>query len=357
LLDRGAGRGTLVALALPRTVDLVVALVAVLRTGAGYLPLDPAYPAERLRQTVDDAAPVLAVTTGAVDDGALAGVPTVRLDEPGLRDELAARSPDPLTAQERPPARPDDVAYVIYTSGSTGRPKGVQVAHRNVVRLLTATDGWFGFGPDDTWTLFHSTAFDFSVWELWGALLYGGRLVVVPHEVSRSPAAFLELLADERVTVLNQTPSAFWALVAADGDAPDVGARLGLRLVVFGGEALELAKLVPWYDRHPDDAPRLVNMYGITETTVHVTYRPLTAADARAAAPGDPSPIGVPIPDLTARVLDAGGHPVPPNVVGELHVAGGGVARGYLGRPDLNAERFPPDPFGPDAAADPDAAA
>nr|WP_246852305.1 non-ribosomal peptide synthetase [Patulibacter sp. SYSU D01012] len=357
LLARGARRGTLVALALPRTVDLVVALIAILRTGAGYLPLDPAYPAERLRATVEDAGPVLAVTDGAVDAATLGGVPTLRLDDPATTAELAALPADPLTPADRPPARPDDVAYVIYTSGSTGRPKGVQVAHRNVVRLFTATDGWFGFGPDDTWTLFHSAAFDFSVWELWGALLHGGRLVVIPHDVSRAPAAFLRLLVDERVTVLSQTPSAFWALVAADGDDPATGAELALRLVVFGGEALELAKLRPWYERHPDDAPRLVNMYGITETTVHVTYRPLTADDARAAAPGDPSPIGVPIPDLDVRVLDAGGHPVPPNVVGELHVAGGGVARGYLGRPALNAERFPPDPSGPDAAADPDAAA
>jgi len=359
LLARGARRGTLVALALPRTTDLVVALLAILRTGAGYLPLDPAYPADRLRATVEDAGPVLAITTADVDPATLAGVPTVALDDPTVarsldgpdravetegpegRDTVRVRGP--LTDAERAPAQPDDVAYVIYTSGSTGRPKGVEVTHRNVVRLFTATDGWFGFGPDDVWTLFHSTAFDFSVWELWGALLHGGRLVVVPHEVSRSPAAFLQLLVAQRVTVLNQTPSAFWSLAAADADDPDLGDELALRTVVFGGEALETAKLRAWLDRHPEDAPRLVNMYGITETTVHVTYRPVTAADVDRDGP---SPIGVPIPDLRIHVLDAGGHPVPPDVTGEMLVEGGGVAKGYLGRPELTAERFVERPDG-----------
>ncbi|WP_143665110.1 AMP-binding protein, partial [Streptomyces cacaoi] len=168
-------------------------------------------------------------------------------------------------------------AYVIYTSGSTGRPKGVVVSHRNVVRLLTGTRGLFGFGPDDVWTLFHSYAFDFSVWELWGALVHGGRLVVVPFETSRDPARFLRLLADEGVTVLNQTPSAFHQLAGADREDPGTGRRLRLRTVVFGGEALEPARLADWYERHPEDAPRLVNMYGITETTVHVTHHALDA--------------------------------------------------------------------------------
>ncbi len=234
---------------------------------------------------------------------------------------------------------PDHAAYVIFTSGSTGRPKGVQVTHRNAVRLLAATDAWFGFGLDDVWTLFHSYAFDFSVWELWGALARGGRLVVVPYWVSRSPEAFLELLRRERVTVLNQTPSAFQQLVRADeaaGGPPD----LALRRVVFGGEALDMRSLEPWFRRHGDRRPVLVNMYGITETTVHVTYRPLSAADLAAA-----SLIGVPIPDLQVHLLDAGGRPVPVGVPGEMFVGGAGVARGYLNRPDLTAVRFVPDPF------------
>ncbi len=233
-------------------------------------------------------------------------------------------------------------AYVIYTSGSTGRPKGVVVSHGNVVRLFASTRGWFGFGADDVWTLFHSFAFDFSVWELWGALLHGGRLVVVPFGVSRSPGDFRRLLVRERVTVLNQTPSAFYQLMLADEVAG--GAGLSLRWVVFGGEALDLRRLVPWFERHGDASPRLVNMYGITETTVHVSFvrlsRELAAGDAG-------SVIGEAIPDLRVVVLDEALRPVPVGVAGELYVGGAGVARGYLGRPSLTAGRFVADPFGP----------
>ncbi|WP_446686760.1 AMP-binding protein, partial [Planobispora siamensis] len=201
---------------------------------------------------------------------------------------------------------PEHPAYVIFTSGSTGRPKGVVVSHANVIRLLDATREWFDFGPDDVWTLFHSYAFDFSVWELWGALLTGGRLVVVPFEVSRSPQEFVQLLAEQRVTVLNQTPSAFYQLPADRRD-------LSLRHVIFGGEALDVSRLAGWHGR----GISLVNMYGITETTVHVTYAPLE--------PDSPAGlIGVGIPDLRVYVLDVGLRPVPVGVVGEVYVAGPG---------------------------------
>ncbi|MER6407388.1 AMP-binding protein, partial [Streptomyces viridosporus] len=184
----------------------------------------------------------------------------------------------------------------------------------------------------------------FSVWEIWGPLLHGGRLVIVPFEVSRSPEDFLTLLADQKVTVLNQTPSAFYQLMRTEGDRPDLGARLALRYVVFGGEALDLWRLQEWYGRHPEDAPRLINMYGITETTVHVTHR---ALDAEGAAAATGSLIGRPIPDLRVHVLDADLVPVPAGVVGEMYVAGAGLARGYLGRHALTAERFVADPYGP----------
>ncbi len=241
---------------------------------------------------------------------------------------------------------PESAAYVIYTSGSTGAPKGVVVTHANVLRLFDATEALFGFGADDVWTLFHSYAFDFSVWEMWGALLYGGTLVVVPFDVSRDPEAFRELLVRERVTVLSQTPSAFRQLAAADAAAP--AGDLALRLVIFGGEALEPRSLAGWMERHGDERPRLVNMYGITETTVHVTFRPVTRADVHAEAA---SPIGRALPDLRAYVLDARGEPAGVGVPGELCVGGAGVARGYLGRPGLTAERFVPDAFSGEVGA------
>ncbi|MBO1419756.1 amino acid adenylation domain-containing protein, partial [Streptomyces sp. FH025] len=337
LAELGAGPEEFVALALPRTAELVVAVLAVLKTGAAYLPLDPGLPAERRDQLLRDAAPVALVTTSAVP----AEVPVIALADPGVRADLARRPAGPLPARHRP--LPDSPAYAIFTSGSTGRPKGVVVPHANVVRLFEQTRGLFGFDERDVWTLFHSYTFDFSVWELWGPLLHGGRLVVVPEDTARSPEDFLRLLADERVTVLNQTPSAFHPLARADAEHPELSRRLTLRTVVFGGEALDVTRLADWYERHPEDAPRLVNMYGITETTVHVTHAELDRASATLGGPG---PIGTGIPDLRLYVLDGDLAPVPPGAVGELYVAGEGLARGYLGRPGLTAARFLADPFG-----------
>ncbi|MGW2283074.1 amino acid adenylation domain-containing protein, partial [Streptomyces sp. NPDC001770] len=333
LIGRGVGPEQLVALALPRSAELVVAVLAVLKAGAAYVPVDPEYPAARIAYLLQDTRPTLLVTrsrTGRRLDAE--GVDRLLLDTVDL-DGLP--DTDPGIALD-----PGHAAYVIHTSGSTGDPKGVVVPHRNVVRLFDTTRELFGFTAEDVWTLFHSYAFDFSVWELWGPLLHGGRLVVVDHETSRSPGRFLDLLARERVTVLNQTPSAFYQLAQADAEAPETGRRLALRTVVFGGEALEHGRLSSWYERHPDDAPRLVNMYGITETTVHVTHAPLDRSPAAGR-------IGTALPDLRAYVLDDGLRPVAPGVPGELYVAGAGLARGYLNRPGLTAGRFVADPFGP----------
>jgi amino acid adenylation domain-containing protein/FkbM family methyltransferase len=240
----------------------------------------------------------------------------------------------------------ENVIYVIYTSGSTGRPKGCVVTHANVARLFTATQDWYGFDATDVWTLFHSFAFDFSVWELWGALLYGGRLVVTPYLMSRSPEEFRRMLFEERVTVLNQTPSAFQQLIEADAQAAEAG-PLSLKWVIFGGEALQPAKLGAWFQRHGDERPQLVNMYGITETTVHVTHQPLAGSSA---GNGATSPIGKAIPDLRLYLLDSNLQPVPVGVAGEIYVGGAGVARGYLKRPELTATRFVPNPFAENAA-------
>jgi amino acid adenylation domain-containing protein len=337
LRQKGVQRNDIVGLAVERNADVAVGILAILKAGAAYLPLDPDYPQDRLAFIVGDAKARFVLASSNVTASLQQLQATECLDIATAGDGLPDTDPDAATT-------PDDLAYVIYTSGSTGKPKGVLVTHANVTRLFSATDPWFAFGPHDVWTLFHSYAFDFSVWELWGALLYGGRLVIVPYWISRDPAAFRKLLVDERVTILNQTPSAFRQLVQADLD--EAPAPYALREIIFGGEALELQSLKPWIERYGDARPRLVNMYGITETTVHVTYRPITRADVEA---GRGSVIGRPIPDLYIRLLDERGEPVPVGVPGEIWVGGAGVANGYLNRPELTAQRFVTDPFDPSA--------
>ncbi len=338
----GVGPDVLVALCLDRSPDMVVAILAVLKAGGAYLPLDLAYPKDRLAFMLEDSqATVLLTERRLLDQLPAHRARTICLDgDWALIEGESAENPANKIAAE-------NLAYVIYTSGSTGKPKGALVTHANVVRLFAATRDWYRFDERDVWTLFHSYAFDFSVWELWGALLYGGRLVVVPYWVSRSPEAFHELLLSEQVTVLNQTPSAFRQLIRVDENA-DAARELALRLVIFGGEALELQSLKPWFDRHGDERPLLVNMYGITETTVHVSYRPISAADLEEVKG---SVIGGAIPDLQIYALDAKLRPAPIGVTGEMYVGGAGVARGYLKRPELTAERFIPDPFSVEAGA------
>jgi amino acid adenylation domain-containing protein len=295
-------------------------------------------------QMIADSVPVLVLSTVALRPRLPQTVKVLGLDTPEVHavlDQTPARNP--TDADRICSLSPDHPAYVIYTSGSTGTPKGVVVTQQNVVRLFGATQLWFNFGSQDVWVLFHSYAFDFSVWELWGALLYGGRLVVPSRIVTRSPTEFLQLLAQQRVTVLNQTPSAFYQLLQVAGENPALTNGLSLRYVIFGGEALDPARLEQWYRSQPPNGPLLVNMYGITETTVHVSYLALDAELSRTARG---TLIGGNIPDLRVYVLDAGLELVPAGVSGELYVAGAGVARGYLARPRLTAERFVADPRG-----------
>ncbi|WP_438289018.1 amino acid adenylation domain-containing protein [Burkholderia pseudomallei] len=347
LQGRGVGPDRLVALCAERGIEMVVGLLAILKAGGAYVPLDPAYASDRLRGIVEDSQPalVLADAVGRAALGELDGaLPVIDLETDALRwREMPATNPEVASQHVH------HLAYVIYTSGSTGRPKGVMVEHAQVVRLFGATQAWFGFDERDVWTLFHSHGFDFSVWEMWGALLHGGRLVIVPTEVTRTPSAFFALLCAEGVTVLNQTPSAFQALMSAQEEREEAAGNIEranvvahrLRYVIFGGEALEPRTLASWYARH-GERTQLVNMYGITETTVHVTYCALRAEDAMRLGA---SPIGVRIPDLQLYVLDDRREPVPMGVTGELYVGGAGVARGYLNRPELTRERFIDDPF------------
>jgi amino acid adenylation domain-containing protein/thioester reductase-like protein len=338
LHDKRVGPDTLVGLYVDRGIEMVIGILGILKAGGAFVALEPLYPLERLQYMLKDAKPALLLTQQHI----MSRVPEITAEVVQLDHDWKIIERRPGTSVNGPALGLDagNLAYVIYTSGSTGQPKGVMVEHRNVTRLFAATDEWFHFNERDIWTLFHSVAFDFSVWELWGALLYGGRVVVVPYMTARSPREFYRLLCEQDVTVLNQTPSSFSQLIEAQAQNPE--RRHNLRLVIFGGEALELYKLRRWAERNGIRRPQLVNMYGITETTVHVTYRPLTDEEIRSDAT---SPIGRPIPDLQLYLLDAHREPVPIGVVGEIYVGGAGVARGYLNRPELTAERFIADPF------------
>lgn len=331
LQSLGVGVNVLVGLCINRSIEMIVGILAILKAGGAYVPIDPNYPSNRIRLLLEDSAVAVVVSASDVA-GCLEGfnVKIVCIEE-----NLSPLHNQPVTS---PLVISDDsnLAYVIYTSGSTGIPKGVLIEHRNVVRLFEQTHHWFYFDDKDVWTMFHSVAFDFSVWEIWGALLSGGHLVIVPFEVTRSPKQFHNLLTNKGITILNQTPSAFRQLVATDITSEE-STNFALRLVIFGGEPLELKLLVPWIDRYGDERPELVNMYGITETTVHVTYRRITKQDL---ASSDLSPIGTPIPDLQIHLLDPSGQAVPDGTPGEIYVAGPGLARGYLNRPELTAERF-----------------
>jgi len=338
LRELGVGPESLVGVHLDRSFDLVVAIFAILKAGGAYLPLDLACPEDRLTFMLEDSHSKVLLTHS---DFTGRFVPykgaVVCLDREV--DRIAGYS-----AENIPPVtQPHHLAYVIYTSGSTGTPKGCLVTQANVARLFTSTDAWFHFGSQDVWTLFHSSAFDFSVWEIFGALLYGGRLVIVPYMVSRSASAFRELLIRERVTVLNQTPSAFRQVVQADRVMPH--GDMALRYVIFGGEALEFQSLRPWFERYGDQKPQCINMYGITETTVHVTYRLVRLADLEN---NSGSNIGIPIPDLQVYVVDPQMQRVATGGTGEMLVGGLGVARGYLNRPDLTKSRFIANTFEPE---------
>ncbi|MFD7611483.1 amino acid adenylation domain-containing protein [Streptomyces sp. NPDC059828] len=337
LLARGVRPGDRVGLLLERTAAVPVAILAVLKTGAAYVPVDLAAPADRAALVFGDTAVTLVITDrpDRAPDG-----PWSTLDLAARAEEIA----DHPAVRTSPAGRPGDIAYLIFTSGSTGRPKGVAVAHEHVSRLLDSGRDHFGFGPDTVWTLFHSYAFDWTVWELWGALLHGARLVVVPHLTSRSPEEFAGLLDEERVTHLCLTPSALRQLEPALRSHPR--ALPALRWIMLGGEALDPGVVQRWHDLDPLPPARLCNLYGITETTVHVTTHDV----AEGGAGFERSLIGEPMPHLTALVLDDWMRPCPPGVPGELYIGGGSLAHGYWGRPGLTSGRFVADPYGPPGA-------
>lgn len=347
----GVSPGDLVGLMLPRGLDMVVQLLAILKAGAGYVPIDPHYPPERVEWMLESSKPVRLITQRDLCDRLWQdGPPAALLNR---IQWLERQQPSPLPAPTEPPtgadplaqaqpeAAPSGAAYIIFTSGSTGKPKGVVVGHQQVLSLLDAVIPRLGCDHTDVWTLFHSLAFDFSVWEVWGALTTGGRLCIVPQDVAWSADAFAALLRDQQVTILNQTPSAFYALTQAEHRLRAQGSPgLVLRSIIFGGEALNMHQVKRWWSCYAPGQPRLINMYGITETTVHVTWLELT----QELADTDGSPIGEAIPGLEVHLLDHHLNPVADGEPGELYVGGRQLAQGYLGRPDLTASRFIADP-------------
>lgn len=350
LEKHGVGPEVLVAICVERSLEMVVGMLSIIKAGGAYLPLDPAYPVDRLSFMLQDSGASVVLTQESLRDRFANRHPTVICVDSDWK-EISLQSTENLASTSGTSVTPIaaavtplNLAYVTYTSGSTGQPKGVMVTHENVVRLFETTQSLFGFDQNDVWTLFHSYAFDFSVWEMWGALLYGGLLVAVPYWISRTPKKFYQLLRAAKVTILNQTPSAFRQFVEAENEARtnDSDNESSLRLIILGGEALDSGSVNSWLDEHDDKQPQLVNMYGITETTVHVTQHRLKRGEA---ASSGRSPIGRPLCDLQVYILDQQEEPVPVGVAGEMYVGGAGLSRGYLNRPDLTAERFLPHPF------------
>ncbi len=331
LFNRGVRAGDRIAVLFDRCPEAVVAILGILKMGATYLPIDPAHPDTRIEFMLADAAPTAAISTSALAHRLRDATMFIDYHDPRIRTY-------PATALQAPSS--DEIAYLIYTSGTTGSPKGVAIPHRNVTALLGTLDTDLDLSGQ-VWTQCHSLAFDYSVWEIWGALLYGGTLVVVPDVVTRAPEDLHALLAAERVTMFSQTPSAFYTFLTVDELKTGTRDELALKTVVFGGEALEPHRLRGWMDRHPG-APRLINMYGITETTVHASFREIVSSDTAHTI----SPIGLPLANLGFYVLDRFLRAVPPGVVGELYVAGSGLGYGYWRRGGLTSTRFVASPFG-----------
>jgi len=329
LSNNGVTAGNIVGLFVDRSMDTIIGMIGILMAGGAYLPIDVDYPEERIRYLINDSGVGVVVTTKTWEHKMCFPIPIVWMDD---MDDHTSKQGNTIYA-----GSPGDLCYVIYTSGTTGNPKGVMIEHRNVVRLLFNSDFQFDFDSNDVWTMFHSHCFDFSVWEIYGALLFGGRLVIVPKAQARNSESFLRLLKEEGVTILNQTPSAFYNLIQYELLHPD--ASLRLKYVIFGGEALSPGKLQSWKTKYPD--VRLINMYGITETTVHVTYKEIGDHEIT----HNISNVGRPIPTLSVYLFDQHQKLVPSGTIGEIYVGGEGVARGYLGKEQLTAIRFIPNPY------------
>jgi amino acid adenylation domain-containing protein/non-ribosomal peptide synthase protein (TIGR01720 family) len=318
-----------VAVSMGRSPGLIIAILAVLKTGCYYVPVDPDYPADRRDFMIKDGGIELVLVNNESQDLYIDPVASYNVDT--IPGEFNAANPEVEILSS-------DLCYIIYTSGSTGLPKGVMVEHGNVVNLLHGCNRHFAFTSEDVWSLFHSVSFDFSVWEIFGSLTTGGRLVLVSLDEARDAEAFASLLSEKKVTVLNQVPTMFGQLAEEIAGNP---VPLSLRYVIFGGEALNPGMLKNWHNSYSE--VKLVNMYGITETTVHVTFKEITAAEIE----GGQSNIGTPLGNVKLYIMDSDHQLMPIGAVGEIVVGGAGVSRGYLNRQELNNERFINNPFSP----------
>jgi len=344
--------GTLIILCLDRSELMIVAILGVLKTGGAYVPIDPNYPEERICHILNDCESNIILTNeqyyqkiknlSYIEDNHLAALPTTTQAYiyPIDREDFVEKTLLQSLQNTNVTISNTNLAYVIYTSGTTGNPKGVMQIHNNVCRLFIATEKLFNFDHNDVWTLFHSYIFDFSVWEIWGALIYGGKLIIPTCQQIRDSDFFYELCRKEGVTILNQTPGAFYQLMDIANDKNHQNKLNNLKYIIFGGEALNMPQLKPWFINYNLSKPILINMYGITEITVHATYKLIKETELNGG-----SNIGKTLDDLTSYVLSTNLMPLPIGAIGELYIGGQGLAIGYLNNEQLTIERFITNPF------------
>ena len=330
LINNNIKHGDVIALRIDKSLEMIIGILAIIKSGACYLPMNLAYPEDRVKYMLEDSNCKILLTSQKSNNISF-NITSINIDLDN--NNIYCGNMDNINIK----LSPTDLLYIIYTSGSTGNPKGAMLCHKNIVRLMKNDNYLFDFSENDIWTMFHSVAFDFSVWEMYGALLYGGKLILVSDNIAKDPKLFLDLLRKEKVTILNQTPSYFYNL--QDVECSFDTNNLHIRYIIFGGEALNPSLIKPWNNKYPNT--QLINMYGITETTVHVTFKKLSKKELNLPS----SNIGKPIPTLKVYVLDKNLKIQPYNASGQLCVAGDGLCLGYLNRPDLNSTKFINNPY------------
>lgn len=330
LVAFGVKPGDTIGICLDRSYKIITSILAILKAGGAYVPMDPAYPDERLEYTCKNSGINLVIT----DIEAFPHIAGIKSVEPDNLNNMS----NSICLPNKAELKSNQTAYVIYTSGSTGRPKGVEVTHDNLLTLIMSAKGYFDLQSKDVWTFYHSAAFDYSVWEIWGCLLTGAKLIIIPYWVSRSPDEFYSIVVKNKVSILNQTPSSFLQFMKTEKKNE---MNKNLRLILLGGEELDTEILKEWQKRYPLNKYRVENMYGITETTVISTSKKVTEEDILNGSRS----IGKPLPGWYIYVLDSDLNLLPFDVPGEIYIGGEGVAKGYINQPELTNIRYIPDPF------------